>query len=122
MLFGLTFKCNGETAQIRITEDMQLQFRITENGEWQAWKRADVERAADGSLAEAVMESVTAKQAQKLRSPMKITFIGGATGSVTFDGSSDVTCSLSVDTGTLTGLVNSALDEHVRKYHRSSSE
>lgn len=118
MLFGLTFKCNGETAQIRIANDLRLEFRITQNGEWQAWKRADVERAADGSLAEAVMESVTAKQAQKLRTPMKITFEGDAAGSVTFDGSSDVTCSLSING--MSDIVNSALDEHVRKYHRGA--
>lgn len=121
MLFGLTFKCGGETAQIRIAENMQLQFRITENGEWKAWKRADVERAADGSLAEAVMESVTAKQAQKLRTPMKITFEGDASGSVTFDGSANVACSLSMNADVVNRVVDAAMSEHVRRYHGSTS-
>lgn len=121
MLFGLTFKCNGETAQIRIANDLRLEFRITQNGEWQAWKRADVERAADGSLAEAVMESVTAKQAQKLRTPMKITFEGDAAGSVAFDGSANVTCSLSMNADVVNRAVDSAVSEHVRRYHGSVS-
>lgn len=69
MLFGLTFKCGGETAQIRVTDNMQLQFRATKNGEWQAWKRADVERGADGSLTEAVMECVTARQRKNSEHP-----------------------------------------------------
>ena len=29
MLFGLTFKCDGETAQIRVTDSMRLEFRVT---------------------------------------------------------------------------------------------
>ena len=82
----------------------------------QAWKRADVERGADGSLTEAVMECVTARQAQKLRTPMKITFSGDVTGTVSFDGSGDVSCSLSAS-----AAINAAMDEHVRKYHRKTS-
>ena len=115
MLFGLTFKCDGETAQIRVTDSMQLEFRVTKNGEWQAWKRADVERGADGSLTESVMECETAKQAQKLRVPMKITFEGGATGSVSFDGSSNVSCALSLNG--VEDVVDAALTQHLHKYH-----
>lgn len=120
MLFGLTFKCGGETAQIRVTDAMQLQFRATRNGEWQAWKRADVERGADGSLTEAVMESVTARQAQKLRTPMKITFSGDVTGAVSFDGSGDVSCSLSASAA-INAALSSAMDAHIRKYHQGSN-
>ena len=120
MLFGLTFKCSGETAQLRVTDTMQLQFRATKNGEWQAWKRADVERGADGSLTEAVMECVTARQAQKLRTPMKITFSGDVTGTVSFDGSGDVSCSLSASAA-INAALSAAMDEHVRKYHRKTS-
>ena len=120
MLFGLTFKCDGETAQIRVTDSMRLEFRVTKGGEWQAWKRADVERGADGSLAEAVMECVTARQAQKLRAPMKITFSGDVTGAVSFDGSGDVSCSLSASAA-INAALSAAIDEHVRTYHRKSS-
>lgn len=120
MLFGLTFKCDGETAQIRVTDSMRLEFRVTKGGEWQAWKRADVERGADGSLAEAVMECVTARQAQKFRTPMKITFSGDVTGAVTFDGSGDVSCPLSTSAA-INAALSAAIDEHVRTYHRKSS-
>ena len=125
MIFGLTFQCGGETAQIRITPESQLHFRITDNGEWLPWKRADVERAADGSLNEAVMECVLARQAQKLQLPMKLVFSGDAAGSVAFDGSEDVSCSLSLQssvTELIASSITAAIAEHIQRYHRSTSE
>ena len=79
-----------------------------------------VTRGADGSLTEAVMECVTARQAQKLRTPMRITFSGDVTGTVSFDGSGDVSCSLSASAA-INAALSAAMDEHVRKYHRKTS-
>ena len=123
MIFGLQFKSDtGETAEIVIdTESMQLKFRATEGGEWRDWKRADVDRTPDGTLNEVVFETASAKKAEvanKWTNPVTVMFTGGAVGSVTLDGSEEK-LSVNLDTsGPIEAAVNSAMDIHLKRYHR----
>lgn len=62
------------------------------------WRRLDVNRRADGTLDEAVHECAVAKtasEAKKLSLPITLTFGGHISGTVSFDGSQNVTCTLS---------------------------
>lgn len=71
--------------------------RSAPNGEWTAWRRLDVTRNADGTLAEEVAEATHAKQADtatSLYNPIRLTFNGDVTGNVQFNGSGDTTISL----------------------------
>lgn len=68
-------------------------------GEFSSWRRLDVTRRADGTLNEKVYEAdraQTADTAGRLRTPIKITFTGDVSGVVAFDGSMNVSCSLSI--------------------------
>lgn len=68
-------------------------------GEFSRWRRLDVTRRADGTLNEKVYEAdraQTADTAGRLRTPIKISFTGDVNGVVTFDGSMNVSCALSI--------------------------
>lgn len=70
-----------------------------QGGEFSQWRRLDVERKANGTLNEKVEEAEraqTADTAGRLRTPIKITFAGDVSGVVAFDGSMNVSCTLSI--------------------------
>ena len=73
--------------------------RSAPNGEWTAWRRLDVTRNPDGTLAEEVAEATHAKHADKatsLYNPIKLIFTGDVKGEVKFNGSGDTTINLTV--------------------------
>lgn len=73
--------------------------RSAPNGEWTAWRRLDVTRNADGTLAEEVAEAAHAKQADQatsLLNPIKLIFNGDVSGEVKFNGSGNTTITLRV--------------------------
>lgn len=70
-----------------------------QGGEFSQWRRLDVDRKANGTLKEKAEEAEraqTADTAGRLRSPIKITFEGAISGVVAFDGSANVSCTLSI--------------------------
>lgn len=99
--YGLHFVGDDKTpVQVCVDTRKQRVFaRSCPNGEWTAWRRLDVMRNADGTLAEEVAEATHAKRADaanRLSNPMKITFSGDVSGEVSFDGSVNVTCVVSI--------------------------
>lgn len=123
MFYGLHFtNDSGVRMQVAVnTSNGHTFLRSCLNGQWGGWRRIDVERNSDGTLNEEVAVATTAKSADaagRLKYPMKITFTGGATGEASFDGSMDIECALAVNQG---AQIQAAIDDHVNKYHRSSS-
>lgn len=128
MYYGLHFISDAKIPmQVRVhSATLRIYCRAAPNGEWGAWRRLDVDRNADGSLKETVASSNHAKSADaatRFKLPMKITFNGGVSGSVSFDGSEDVSCALSANVdGDIEAAVAKAMQEHLRLCHSSSSD
>lgn len=101
MYYGLHFTSDsGQVCQLTInTSNCRVFLRATVNGAWQAWRRVDVERNADGTLREKVSESTRAQQADtagRLRVPITLTLTGQAAGAASFDGSQNVTLEVGI--------------------------
>lgn len=99
--YGLHFVGSDKVpVQVRVhTKQTEIWARSAPNGEWTPWRRLDVTRNADGTLAEEVAEATHAKRADtalRLTYPMTLTFAGDVSGAVSFDGSVNVTCTVSV--------------------------
>lgn len=92
MFYGLHFTSDaGQVCQVRVnTANGHVHLRATHNGDWSAWRRVDVERNADGTLAEEVQDATNAKRADvagRLSGSVTLTFEGDVSGIVRFDGS-----------------------------------
>ena len=99
--YGLHFVGDDRTpVQVCVDTRSQRVFaRSCPNGEWTAWRRLDVMRNADGTLAEQVSEATHAKSADtagRLKMAVQLKFTGDVSGQVRFDGSQDVEVRLSV--------------------------
>lgn len=99
--YGLHFVGDDKTpVQVCVDTRSQRVFaRSCPNGEWTAWRRLDVMRNADGTLAEQVTEATHAKSADiagRLKVPVRLNFVGAASAQVSFDGSTDVEIRLSI--------------------------
>lgn len=100
--YGLHFVGSDKVpVQVRVnTKRTEIWARSAPNGgEWTPWRRLDVTRNADGTLAEEVAEATHAKRADtalRLAYPMKLTLAGDVSGEVSFDGSVNVICNVSV--------------------------
>ena len=116
IFYGLHFVGDDKVpVQVRIsTSNQQIWARSAPNGEWTEWRRLDVIRNLDGTLAEEVTEATHAKSADaagRLKNQVKITFSGDVSGSVSFDGSASVACSLSIaGLGSLSSRISSLED------------
>ena len=97
-IFGFMItSASGESAQIGVEAGTNsLYVRTTQGGAWKPWTLHSLARNANNEITEKVLSSAHSETTNKLVKPVKITFSGGVTGSVSFDGSSDVTCSLSL--------------------------
>lgn len=119
--YGLHFVgADNVPVQVRInTRDLQIWARSAPNGSWNEWRRLDVPRNSDGTLTAGVSEATQAKSsdsAGRLKYPFKITFTGDATGSLSTDGSGDVSCALTIPSlSSLSSLSSriSALEERI---------
>ncbi len=100
--YGLHFVGSDKVpVQVRVhTKNMEIWARSApKGGEWTPWRRLDVTRNADGTLAEEVAEATYAKRANtalRLAHPVKLVFEGDVIGEVSFDGSANATCTLSI--------------------------
>lgn len=99
--YGLHFTGSDHTPlQVRVdTRTQQVFARSCPNGQWTSWRRLDVLRNADGTLAEEVEEATHAKKADSAGRwtwPMRLTFTGDVTGQVMFDGSANKSVKLSL--------------------------
>ena len=116
IFYGLHFVGDDKVpVQVRIsTSNQQIWARSAPNGEWTKWRRLDVIRNLDGTLAEEVTEATHAKSADaagRLKNQVKITFSGDVSGSVSFDGSASVACALSIaGLGSLSSRISSLED------------
>ena len=116
IFYGLHFVGDDKVpVQVRIsTSNQQIWARSAPNGEWTEWRRLDVIRNLDGTLAEEVTEATHAKSADaagRLKNQVKITFSGDVSGSVSFDGSASVACALSIaGLGSLSSRISSLED------------
>lgn len=116
IFYGLHFVGDDKVpVQVRIsTSNQQIWARSAPNGEWTEWRRLDVIRNLDGTLAEEVTEATHAKSADaagRLKNQVKITFSGDVSGSVSFDGSASVECALSIaGLGSLSSRISSLED------------
>ena len=116
IFYGLHFVGDDKVpVQVRIsTSNQQICARSAPNGEWTEWRRLDVIRNLDGTLAEEVAEATHAKSADaagRLKNQVKITFSGDVSGSVSFDGSASVACALSIaGLGSLSSRISSLED------------
>ena len=116
IFYGLHFVGDDKVpVQVRIsTSNQQIWARSAPNGEWTEWRRLDVIRNLDGTLAEEVTEATHAKSADaagRLKNQVKITFSGDVSGSVSFDGSASVACALSsAGLGSLSSRISSLED------------
>lgn len=109
LYYGLHFTSDDNTPlQVRVdTKTQQVFARSCPNGQWTAWRRLDVLRNPDGTLAEEVSEATHAKRADsagRLSRPVKIIFAGDVSGEAIFDGSNDITIQLTVQK--LTDILN----------------
>lgn len=109
--YGLHFVGDDKTP-VQVCVDTRLQrvfARSCPNGEWTEWRRLDVMRNADGTLAEQVTEATHAKSADtagRLKVPVRLIFTGDVSGEVRLDGSQDVVVRLSVpQLSILSGLI-----------------
>lgn len=101
MFYGLHFTSDaGVVFQVAVnTANCHIFCRATKNGAWGAWRRVDVERNSDGTLNERVAEAVHAQRADAAMRwlyAMKLTFSGDVRGEISFDGSRNATCNLSI--------------------------
>ena len=118
IFYGLHFVGDDKVpVQVRIsTSNQQIWARSAPNGEWTEWRRLDVIRNLDGTLAEEVTEATHAKSADtagRLKYQTRITFSGDVSGSVSFDGSTNVSCALSIPAiGSLSSRI-SKLEERI---------
>lgn len=99
--YGLHFVGDDKTpVQVCVdTRSQRVSARSCPNGEWTEWRRLDVMRNADGTLAEQVSEATHAKSADtagRLKTAVLLKFTGDVSGQVRFDGSQDVEVRLSV--------------------------
>lgn len=99
--YGLHFVGSDKIpVQVRVnTKKTEIWARSAPNGEWTPWRRLDVTRNADGTLAEEVAEATHAKRADtalRLTYPMELSLTGDVSGEVSFDGSVNVTCVVSI--------------------------
>lgn len=92
MFYGLHFTSDtGEALQVMLnTNGLKLYARATTGGGWGQWRRLDQEKNDTSSTVE------KAQSAGRWTSPMTLHFGGDVSGSVTFDGSQDVTARLIV--------------------------
>lgn len=124
--YGLHFVGDDKIpVQVRLsTSNQQIWARSAPNGEWTEWRRLDVKRNADGTLAEEVTEATHAKSADaagRLKNQVKITFSGDVSGSVSFDGSASVACALSIaGLGSLSSSISS-LDSRISALETAKS-
>lgn len=111
MYYGLQFNTSeGECMQVVInTAGLQVYARTTSGGIFGVWEY--ICGPSEGSDTLEVEKAAVAERAYRLASPMTIAFTGDAQGSVTFDGSQNVTATLSVRNGStdVSGLVNDAI-------------
>ena len=116
--YGLHFIGEDKTPlQVRVdTSTLQVFARSCPNGQWTAWRRLDVIRNPDGTLAEEVAEATHAKRSDadgRLSSAVKIALTGDAQGEAFFDGSQHI--SINVNIPSLAGILNrlSAIEKYV---------
>lgn len=118
IFYGLHFVGDDKVpVQVRVsTSNQQIWARSAPNGTWTEWRRLDVRRNLDGTLAEEVAEATHAKSADtagRLKYQTRITFSGDVSGSVSFDGSTNVSCALSIPAiGSLSSRI-SKLEERI---------
>ena len=118
IFYGLHFVGDDKVpVQVRVsTSNQQIWARSAPNGTWTEWRRLDVRRNLDGTLAEEVAEATHAKSADtagRLKYQARITFSGDVSGSVSFDGSTNVSCALSIPAiGSLSSRI-SKLEERI---------
>ncbi len=127
IFYGLHFVGDDKVpVQVRVsTSNQQIWARSAPNGEWTAWRRLDVKRNLDGTLAEEVAEATHAKSADtagRLKYPTKITFSGDVSGSVSFDGSVNVACALSISAIGSLGNRISKLEERINNLGTGSND
>ena len=102
LYYGLHFTSDDRVpVQVRVDTSTQAVWARTapRGGAWTEWRRLDVMRNPDGSLAERIAEAVHAQRsdtAGRLSRAMKLVVTGDATGTVSFDGAGDVTLFLNV--------------------------
>lgn len=116
--YGLHFVgADNVPVQVRInTRDLQIWARSAPNGSWNEWRRLDVTRNTDGTLTAGVSEATQAKSsdiAGRLKYPFRITFTGDVSGSLSTDGSGDVSCELSVASLSDLSNKNSSLSKEI---------
>lgn len=111
MFYGLQFNTSeGESMQVVINTALQVYARASSGGIFGEWKYVCGPGEGNGALE--VEKATVAEKAYRLASPMTITFAGDAQGAVSFDGSGNVTATLSVRNGSVdvSDLVNGALN------------
>lgn len=102
LYYGLHFTSDDRVpVQVRVDTSTQAVWARTapRGGAWTEWRRLDVMRNPDGSLNERIAEAVHAQRADtagRFAKAMKLRVTGDATGTVSFDGSGDVTLSLNI--------------------------
>ena len=102
LYYGLHFTSDDRVpVQVRVDTSTQAVWARTapRGGAWTEWRRLDVMRNADGSLKESIAEATHAKRADtagRLTKAMKLKVTGDATGTVSLDGSGDVTLALNI--------------------------
>ncbi len=118
--YGLHFVGDDRTpVQVCVDTRKQRVFaRSCPNGEWTAWRRLDVTRNQDGTLAEQVSDATHAKSADtavRLQNSPLLKFSGDVTGQAIFDGSSNVEITLSISS--LSGILSrlSALEKRSKE-------
>lgn len=127
IFYGLHFVGDDKVpVQVRVsTSNQQIWARSAPNGTWTEWRRLDVRRNLDGTLAEEVAEATHAKSADtagRLKYPTRITFLGDVSGSVSFDGSTNVSCALSIPAiGSLSSRI-SKLEERINNSGSGSND
>lgn len=100
--FGLHWvSSDGRPLQIRVdTSSLEIWARSNpKGGEWTAWRRLDVRRLGDGTLAEKALEATSAKNADaadKLATPVRLELSGDAAGSCVFDGANNAKIELAL--------------------------
>lgn len=115
MFYGLQFNTSGgESMQVVINTALQVYARASSGGIFGEWKYVCGPGEGDGALE--VEKATVAEKAYRLASPMTITFAGDAQGAVSFDGSGNVTATLSVRNGSVdvSDLVNDSLNALIR--------
>ena len=137
MVFGLQFT-NDSKQKVELAIDvatLQLKYRVNSGSGWSAWKRADVDRNVDGSIASTVAHASRAGRADTadaFTTPVTVTFTGGASGTMVLDGSRnkmDVALALgdfmagnnSVGAA-VQQAISAKMDQHIQSHHTWISE